>query len=139
MPKDYRKKAKAPSAHELLQALRRNHDLTREMQQHEVPTRKSNKAKVSPKLTKNTPLSFNSEALRGVPGAGRILALSLFEQIHATETGCREATPTQLAKLEHSARNCNTTKSLLTHSYLTGVNQDVNITPKYDPRTGRTW
>jgi hypothetical protein len=128
---------KAPTAHQLLQALRKNKELEKEMVSHEVPTKRHNKNVVSRKLTKNTRSSFNAEALRGVPGASQYGGF--LQQIHAEETGTRVATPEQLQRLTRSPQNCYTTKTLHTYSYLTGVNAEVNITPKYDPRTGKRW
>jgi len=114
------KPPKPPSFLQLVRAMKN----TEALQRSEIPGKARTKIQ-----TKAAPNSFDV-SLRGVPGAHKVSGF--LRQIHDEETGTRVATPEQEVKLQRSAQNADTTKTLLTHSYLTGVNRGTNIriTPK---------
>lgn len=87
-----------------------------EMMSHFIPSKRRTKKKG--KITKGTSAWFNAMALKGVPGSSNNRSYAAIAQMYEDETGCLvvdEMTGNTealnlLRRLEHSARNCDTTK-----------------------------
>lgn len=86
-----------------------NRETIREMQSHCIPTKRQ--SRIAAKITKNTSLSFNAAALKGVPGG------HWTKMVTAVETGTQTLSFEGQAKLteERSRKNCYTTKSAVHH------------------------
>lgn len=87
-----------------------------EMLTHNVPGKRQTKK--SGKLTKGTSASFNTGALRGVPGGGLRGGYQIMRMIEAEATGTRvledlteDERKAYEVRLSRSSRNCNTTTS----------------------------
>jgi hypothetical protein len=91
-----------------------SYQIIREMQSHTIPTKKFGKKK---KLTRQTSLSFNALALKGVPGSSRN-GFNTLAAIDAEHTGTHvvdtdldnTAAQSLLERLQRSPKNCDTTK-----------------------------
>lgn len=88
-----------------------------EMMSHFIPSKR--KTKKSGKVTKGTSAWFNAMALKGVPGSSNNKSYAAIAQMYEDETGClvvddlsgsNTEAMALLRRLEHSARNCDTTK-----------------------------